>query len=178
MKAIGQGSIASILSIVLRVFSAVLWVLAGVGVLVGGITLLAAFGLQVPGVEIDRLSLTPAIALLANLTIAVTLAAAIIIVGRLRLIFATVAKGDPFVEENAQHLRVVWVTLAIWEIARYALGGAAAATMFFFTGQALPRQEVKVEVSLSVWFAVLALIVLAEVFREGARLRDEQKLTI
>jgi len=32
--------------------------------------------------------------------------------------------------------------------------------------------------NLGAWFAVLAFFVLAEIFREGARLRDEQKYTI
>jgi hypothetical protein len=33
-------------------------------------------------------------------------------------------------------------------------------------------------VSLTTWFAVLVIVVLAEVFREGARLRGEAELTI
>jgi hypothetical protein len=33
-------------------------------------------------------------------------------------------------------------------------------------------------VSLTTWFAVLVIFVLAEVFREGARLRGEAELTI
>jgi hypothetical protein len=33
-------------------------------------------------------------------------------------------------------------------------------------------------VNLTTWFAVLVIIVLAEVFREGARLRGEAELTI
>ena len=34
------------------------------------------------------------------------------------------------------------------------------------------------DVSLSGWFAILAVFVLAEVFREGARLRQDAELTI
>jgi hypothetical protein len=33
-------------------------------------------------------------------------------------------------------------------------------------------------VDLSTWGSILILIVLAEVFREGARLKEEQELTI
>ncbi len=33
-------------------------------------------------------------------------------------------------------------------------------------------------VNLTTWFAVLVILVLAEVFREGARLRREAELTI
>jgi len=32
--------------------------------------------------------------------------------------------------------------------------------------------------NLTTWFAVLVILVLAEVFREGARLRNEAELTI
>jgi len=34
------------------------------------------------------------------------------------------------------------------------------------------------DLRMYVWFMVLAVIILAEVFREGARLRQEQKLTV
>ena len=37
---------------------------------------------------------------------------------------------------------------------------------------------ISIELNLLVWFGVLSLIVLAEVFREGARLRNDQQLTI
>ena len=33
-------------------------------------------------------------------------------------------------------------------------------------------------ISITAWFAVLVIFVLAEVFREGARLRNEAELTI
>ena len=35
-----------------------------------------------------------------------------------------------------------------------------------------------VRIDLSTWMSIAILIVLAEVFREGARLREEQELTI
>jgi hypothetical protein len=34
------------------------------------------------------------------------------------------------------------------------------------------------QINLTTWFAVLVIVVLAEVFREGARLRGEAELTI
>jgi hypothetical protein len=40
------------------------------------------------------------------------------------------------------------------------------------------RFHVSGGVNLTTWFAVLVVIVLAEVFREGARLRSEAELTI
>jgi hypothetical protein len=38
--------------------------------------------------------------------------------------------------------------------------------------------RVEMNVALSTWIAILILIVLAEVFREGARLKRDQDLTI
>jgi hypothetical protein len=37
---------------------------------------------------------------------------------------------------------------------------------------------IRFSISLSGWFAILAVFVLAEVFREGARLRSDAELTI
>ena len=58
--------------------------------------------------------------------------------------------------------------------------GASAAA-----GKGAPAQpcrpavsEVKPSFSLTAWFSVLVVFVLAEVFREGARLRREAELTI
>ena len=56
-----------------------------------------------------------------------------------------------------------------------ALGGAAAAAE-------PPPPPVMAAlargVNLPIWFAVLTLFVLAQVFREGAAMREEQKMTI
>ncbi len=177
MKAIGRHSIASILSVVLRILSVLLWIAAGLAAFAGLGVLLSSLGLAIPSVQVDELPPSTMVGLSFAILV-VTFVASLVIVGRLRKIFATLAEGDPFVEQNAVHLRVVWVTLAIWELCRYAFGGMAAAALYIFDAGALGAHEFNVDVSLSVWFAVLALIVLAEVFREGARLRQEQKLTI
>jgi hypothetical protein len=36
----------------------------------------------------------------------------------------------------------------------------------------------QIEIDLSTWLSIFVLIALAEVFREGARLKEEQELTI
>jgi hypothetical protein len=41
-----------------------------------------------------------------------------------------------------------------------------------------PGSRIQSGVSLTPWFSVLVVLVLAEVFREGARLRREAELTI
>jgi hypothetical protein len=99
------------------------------------------------------------------------LGAAIVVVGRLRSIFATLIAGDPFHPDNVRRLRVIGGALAVIELGRYA---TAALGHMIFHG----RLHLEGGVNVSSWFAVLVIVVLAEVFREGARLRGEAELTI
>lgn len=177
VKALGHRSLAAFLRAALRVALIVLWGLAVISGAACLAMILNSYGLDLPGM--DAAPRSPALAWLATAIIAVTLTACILIVSRLRRIFVTLADGDPFVPENAGHLQVIWITLAAWELCRYVLGGAAFAVMSLFQAPGPDAgAQFRVELSLSVWFAVLTVIVLAEVFREGARLRQEQKLTI
>ena len=68
-------------------------------------------------------------------------------------------------------LRLIGLMLAGLELGRY---GFWAASAWLLTG--VNRQEP--DLSLTAWFSVLVVFVLAEVFREGARLRREAELTI
>jgi hypothetical protein len=95
----------------------------------------------------------------------------IIVVDRLRNIFRTLIGGDPFHPDNARRLRIIGAALAVLELGRYAV---AAWTRLMFHG----AFHISGSVSLTTWFAVLVIVVLSEVFREGARLRGEAELTI
>jgi hypothetical protein len=66
---------------------------------------------------------------------------------------------------------VIGGALAILELGRYALSSMARAILH-------GAIHIGGGVSLTTWFAVLVIFVLAEVFREGARLRGEAELTI
>jgi hypothetical protein len=103
------------------------------------------------------------------------LAGAIVIVGRLRRIFQTLIAGDPFHPDNVRRLRVIGGALAVLELGRYAFVAAAR-----LVGHALRLGKLRLDdqVNLTAWFSVLVIVVLAEVFREGARLRGEAELTI
>ena len=79
--------------------------------------------------------------------------------------------GDPFHPDNVRRLRIIGGALAILELGRYA---AAGLSHMIFHG----RVHVGGGVSFTTWFAVLVIVVLAEIFREGARLRGEAELTI
>ncbi|HZL00573.1 MAG TPA: DUF2975 domain-containing protein [Caulobacteraceae bacterium] len=177
MRALGPGSVSSFLKVILDVFHLVLWI-AVAGVSVGILAvLLLSFKPELLGghVTIDKWRIEgPWLGPIAAATLAgadLYLAGAIVIVGRLRRIFQTLIAGDPFHPGNVRRLRVVGLALAVLELGRYA---AAALSHLVFHG----RAHVDGAVNLTTWFAVLVIIVLAEVFREGARLRGEAELTI
>jgi hypothetical protein len=107
---------------------------------------------------------------------AVAIAGSLIIVWRLRKLFDSFTSGEPFRRENALHLRVIWMTMLAIEIARYALLALTSALLTTF-GPGVDA-DYTLSIDLSVWGSILILIVLAEVFREGARLKEEQELTI
>jgi hypothetical protein len=177
MRALGRGSVSSFLKVILDVFHVVLWIgvaVATVGVVVA---LLLSFrpDFIASHIDIDSLNvegpwLGPAAAALFLIGDAY-LAGGIIVVGRLRSIFKTLIDGDPFHPENARRLRVIGAALAILELGRYAVASLAHVV---FHGAI----HVSGGVSLTTWFAVLVIFVLAEVFREGARLRGDAELTI
>jgi hypothetical protein len=108
----------------------------------------------------------------------VVLIGALIIVGRLRRLFDSFTSGEPFRRENATHLRVIWITMLAMEVARYVLLAIVAAV--FVTGGAPEGADAtfRINVDFSTWISIAVLIVLAEVFREGARMKEEQELTI
>ena len=176
MRALGPGSVSSFLKIILDVVYVALSI-AAVGV---GLTLVAVliftinpdiFGLKgafgAAGAEVTHRPLL----LGETLAAALYVAGVLVIVGRLRKIFSTLTAGDPFDPENVRRLRVIGIMLGALELSRYA---AALIAAWIAPHEAKPAHGV----SLTAWFAVLVIFVLAEVFREGARLRREAELTI
>lgn len=103
----------------------------------------------------------------------------ILIMRQLRGLIVTVHDGDPFVGENALRLRTVWLTVAGLELGRYGLGVVWAGLVALDDGPAAGAIiSQTLEINLRAWFAVLVLVIIAEVFRHGTQLREEQKLTI
>lgn len=96
-----------------------------------------------------------------------------LILGRLRAMVETVRGGDPFVAENAERLRqIAWVLLAL-----QLLGLVIAAI-----GRAISTPEYPVDLdagfSINGWLAVLLTFVLARVFAEGTRMREDLEGTV
>ena len=177
MRALGRGSVSSFLKVILDVFNVVLWIGIAVATLGAIVALLLSFRpdiiashIDIDSIDVQGAWLGPAAAafcLIGDLY----LAGGIIVVTRLRAIFKTLIAGDPFHPENAARLRAIGGTLAILELGRYVV---AAVTRVFLHG----ALHLGGGISFTTWFAVLVIFVLAEVFREGARLRGEAELTI
>ncbi len=176
MKALGQKSFASFLCASLDVVRWVLIALLAIMVLIG----IPAYIIDAY-VDLSWVSAPPPGVVLwpGMLVFVISLLVALVIVSRLRRIFATLTDGDPFVPENAVHLRVIWMTLAAYEIMRMIVTSGAVLSLSL-AGNTPEASGLQGGLSINggLWLAVAVLVVLAEIFREGARLRDEQKLTI
>lgn len=178
MRALGPGSVSSLLKLALDVIGFALWAALAALVVAAFIALLLPVDLGVwRQVVVDETALGALQAsgpLLAVGLLALALYVGVLqyIVQRLRLIFATMTVGDPFRPDNVRRLRAIGVGLALLELIRYA---TPMLTNLAFKSQ---LQGVHWSVNVTAWFAILVVFVLAEVFREGARLRSEAELTI
>ncbi len=176
MRALGPGSVSSFLKVILDVFYYVLWVTGVVIALAILALLLVSFDPQIlPGhiyADLPIMGHATGAAAAALLTgFELYLIGLIVIVQRLRLLFSTMTAGDPFHPDNVRRLRVIALVLALLEIDRYLFGAFER----FALHEPLHAAS---NVSLTGWFAVLVIVVLSEVFREGARLRRDAELTI
>jgi len=91
----------------------------------------------------------------------------------------TLTIGDPFRPENVGRLRLIGVALVALEASSYGVRMILAwTTPAGARSLASAGQSGGGWFNPTAWFAVLVVFVLAEVFREGARLRREAELTI
>jgi hypothetical protein len=181
MRALGPGSVSSFLKVILDVVHWVLLFSVGAVSVAIIVVLLLSFNPELLGGAVDFSGVHISGAWLGPIAAATLLAGdlylagAVIIVGRLRRIFQTLIIGDPFHPENVRRLRTIGAVLALLELGRYAFAGVAHVAAHHIGLTVTPLGG---GVNLTTWFAVLVIVVLAEVFREGARLRGEAELTI
>jgi hypothetical protein len=103
----------------------------------------------------------------------VAVALAHLILARLLAIVRTVASGDAFVAVNAERLRAIaWALLGL-QLLEILVGAVAAG----IRSQHVPL-HIGWEPSVSGWLAVLLLFVLARIFNEGARMREDLEGTV
>jgi len=99
-------------------------------------------------------------------------------VTQLRHVFRSLSRRLPFIPENARRIRWVGFAVIFGELARAALVYFwSYYTSVNFTVSGL-RFAASTDMNLITIVGGLAILVIAEVFQEGARLQDEQSLTI
>ena len=178
MRTLGPGSISSFLKIILDVVYVVLWVGVAALSLLALLAILLSFNpefwksaVHITGEEGAEFTANGGTIAAGLFAAGLYMAGVLVIVGRLRRIFVTLTAGDPFHPDNVRRLRFIGLMLAGLELGRYVFRGVS--TVF------LPGVDHSTSgFSLTSWFSVLVVFVLAEVFREGARLRSEAELTI
>src|SRR5262245_16618547 len=87
---------------------------------------------------------------------------------RLKAIVETVRRGDPFVAANADRLRTIAWTLLALQLLSIIIGGIGKAI-------STPAHPLHLDAGFSVtaWLAVFLTFVLARVFAEGTRMRED-----
>jgi len=96
-----------------------------------------------------------------------------IVLKRLLAIVETVRAGDPFVAANARRLQTIaWAMLGL-QVLGFMMGAIA-------DGISTREHPVDIDAGFSVggWLAVLLTFLLARVFAEGARMREELEGTV
>ena len=176
MSGTRKNSMAAVLSTVVTVIFWLAIVLGTILFVILGIGLLGSLNggeLDLPLVE-ARADGVPAGRIVAALVGLLVFAPGIAYVcAQLRKILSTLADGDPFVPENAPRLTHIAIAIGLVEVIRMASVLILAATVDLGEGY-----KANININLSVWGAVIVLFILAQVFKEGTRLREEEKMTI
>jgi len=173
MRFLGPRSISSLLKTALDV------VYYGLFAMIVAVVIAALCLLSVPTLAaevIARMQLSAEISggqqAVLMLAFGVSLSGYLLIMRLTRQVFRTLAEGDVFHPDNTRRLRWIGFGLAGVELYSYASRALAESVL------AMPVEPVYGMRAVTAWFSVLVVFVLAEVFKEGARLRAEANLTI
>lgn len=179
MRAIGRGSISSVLKVAVDVAWVVACALLGFIWIITAISLFAMMSGGSPIPAFERIAIDePHRIAVWTLIGTVFCVGAMIVCAYLRGVFETLVAGDPFVPENARRFRAIaWVLVAV-EVARMSISLIVQGIFNIIGVAGADTNGFVFSINFPVWFSVLTLMVLAQVFREGAALREEQKMTI
>jgi Protein of unknown function (DUF2975) len=156
-----------------------MWIVGAMGVIgipvlaIGLMASLSGGSTEFSGIKALADGVMPGQLVIGLAGLAVIVPGVIFICLQLRRILLTLADGDPFVPENASRLSRVGIAIAAMELIRIAVV-MVVSTMPTLVGDEPPRLSTQ----FILWISVAALFVLSQVFREGTRLRDEEKMTI
>ena len=184
MRTFGPNSVSSGLAVAIKlayVFVAV-WVAVAVASGVVGLLVFALFTAQLhdPPASLKFFATTWTIGVpdvFYRIAVAI---GALGIMRSLTALFDSFAKNQPFAVGNAEYLRRIWVTLVVIEIVRIgAFTAARLLTTLYAAGDASPLPEgIASPIDFYRWFMIFVVLILAEVFRQGTRLREDSELTV
>jgi len=103
----------------------------------------------------------------------------LLIIYQLRKIFATLVDETPFTIENSRRITIIGLAIIAATILKAVL--TALIGLYFASLINLPGLGINANIRLEDFGGVLIgiiILVLAEVFRHGARLQEEQDLTV
>lgn len=173
----GPGSVSSLLKIALDVAYVLLALATGlllIGVVVSLFLPPANLNITVSDSSGGReLPLTRTLMLFGFGALAAYFGGFMLILRSLKKIFRTLTMGDPFHPDNVRRLRQIGLILAVVNGGVWLVRGLVAQHIAPGVLEAQGVNDL-----LTPLFSVLVVFVLAEVFREGARLRRESELTI
>lgn len=169
-------SMAAVLSLLVRVIFWLAIIIGVGGALILGIGLIGSMNggtVSLPGAQAvaEGVPMGRLIAALVGLVVFVTGIA--YICSQLRRILVTLAEGDPFVPENPPRMTKIAIAIGAIEVVRNCAVLILSATMDLGEGY-----RGGLGINLAAWGAVVVLLILAQVFKEGSRLREEEKMTI
>lgn len=172
MRAIGKGSLASLLAVGLHITRIILWIIL---VCLAIALAIVPFAPMIADMFKDSDAVVDIDGGAAGAFISVahpfvTVAVMLFTANRLLEILKTLRFGSPFVKENAERFRALGYALLIGELAKYAFGFVSLVTG--------ADADIDAGVNFIAWLAIIAVFVLAEVFHEGARMKEEQDLTV
>jgi hypothetical protein len=172
IKAIGKGSLATILAVGLHIVRVIVWIgLVGltVGLVIAPLLpFLVEWASKTEGVNFDNELDIGADDIVSLLYHFITFGVILYVIERLLELLRTLRLGSPFVKENADRFKHVGFALLFGEAAKIVIG--IAAVIF--------DADVDMDIELITFLSIAAVFVLAEVFSEGARMKEEQDLTV
>jgi hypothetical protein len=178
MRATGRGSISSILKLVVDVIWVLACALLGFFWIIAIISVVSALnGGSFLGIE--RVAYTDPSKVAYIMLNGSTLCIGVMIVcSYLRAVFETLVEGDPFVPANAKRFSLIAIVLAVMEGASMILTSVIGPLLSALGLAEENAGFVFPNINWPIWVAVITLLILAQVFREGAAMREEQKMTI
>jgi Protein of unknown function (DUF2975) len=176
MTGADRNSVAAVMTVLVTVAMWLVGAMGVIGIPVLGIGLAASLSggsTEISGIHALADGVTPGQLAIGLAGLAIMVPGVIFICLQLRRMLLTLTEGDPFVPENAARLSRIGIAVAAMELIRLAVSLGVSA-MPSLVGDESPRLYTQP----ILWISVAALFVLSQVFREGTRLREEEKMTI